>query len=357
MPPPSTNIHQTIQTSSLRPGDSARPTDLVTTLPAELLLRIGDMIDSKQDLNSLAQCNRRLYTALNPRLYQRDAQQDKCAALEWAAENAEISTAKLSLAAGADINIVLSRYPYLERSPFYIAVVSRCEIERPLPVRPEPTRELLEKHDDFIKFLLSRGADINFVNTKLDSALLYASQDARNLTVFRMLLENGADPNTVEKAFRGTVVHKLIWELLHASLDQSDGFLEMLRLSLEHGGDPNARDEWQQTPLHYAVGMRTIVNQGGCAILERTELLLQYGADINAQCRRRQTPLQTVIWRKPPINEELVMLFLENGVDTSLVRLPRDLEPKTTVLKLCDEVSRRTGREFDFLPPFEEDED
>lgn len=351
MPPPPTNIHQTIQPSSLRPGDSPGPTDLITTLPAELLLRIDDMIDSKQDLNSLAQCNRRLYTALNPRLYQRDAQ-DKCAALQWAAENAEISTAKLSLAAGADINNVLPR----QKFPLYVAVVSRCLIEKSRPWRPEPTRELREKHDDFIKFLLSQGADINFVNTWLDSALLYASEDARYLTIFRMLLENGADPNTVEKCFRGTVVHKLVWGLWRASPDQSDEILEMLRLSLEHGGDPNARDKWKRTPLHYAVDMRMIANQGGCAILERTQLLLQYGADINAQCGRRHTPLQEVITRKPPINEELVMLFLENGADTSLVRLPRELEPKTTVLKLCDEVSRRTGREFDFLPPFEDED-
>ncbi|KAK2733384.1 hypothetical protein FQN57_002141 [Myotisia sp. PD_48] len=322
------------------------------SLPNELLLWIDSMIDSWQALNSLARCNKRLYTILNPLLYQQDAQFGQCEALFWAADTGSIKTAQLSLDSGADINTQRDRYPYLARTPIFQAVTRWCELGKVLK-GPEPTPELAEKYDHFIRFLLSRGADLNLVTKpRMNFCLSYACRYYPDLEVFRMLLENGADPNLPVDAWGGTIVHELVRLLAGTDPNHPNEFLEMLRLSLEHGGDPNARNKRQVTPLHVATNLwRPSREDGGFAVVERAQLLIEHGADVNAKNYRGQLPLTLVVlYKSPPLHKELVKILVKNGTDTSLCSSPRRREDQEKLLRICDEISESTGLKYEFIP-------
>jgi ankyrin repeat protein len=71
------------------------------SLSNELLLLIAENLD-EETINAFARTSRRSHRLVNPLLYQVDTQMEPCAwALEWAARNGRLSTAQLSLSAGA----------------------------------------------------------------------------------------------------------------------------------------------------------------------------------------------------------------------------------------------------------------
>ncbi|KAK2731145.1 hypothetical protein FQN57_003633 [Myotisia sp. PD_48] len=285
---------------------------------------------------------------LNPLLYQQDAQFAQCEALFWAADTASIKTAQLSLDPGANINGQRNRYPY-SGTPVFQAVQQRCRIGK--PGHPEPTPELIEIYDHFIRFLISRGADLNLTTSPLHNFCLFlACRSYPNLAVFRMLLENGADPNLLGGVTGGTVIHELAHLLAAADPNQPNEFLEMLRLSLEYGGDPNARDEHLAMPLHIATNFwQPDREDGGSAVVERVQLLLEYGADVNARNYRRQLPLKLVVYSASPLHEELVKILVKNGADTSRCRLPERGENRDKLLRICDKILESTGIKCEFI--------
>lgn len=85
-----------------------------------------------------------------------------------------------------------------------------------------------------------------------------------------------------------------------------NGQLEMTRVLLEHGGDPQIANDMGQIPL------------AGAAFKGNTEmakLLIEHGADVNAQMPDGKTPLMFAAM----FNQlEIIDLFLENGADVSL---------------------------------------
>ena len=78
---------------------------------------------------------------------------------------------------------------------------------------------------------------------------------------------------------------------------------EIVRLLMENGANPNARDEDDQTPLYWAAGRGRI---------EIVRLLMENGADINAGGSREGTPLRGAA-RGGHI--EIVRLLMENGAN------------------------------------------
>ncbi|KAJ0419682.1 ankyrin repeat-containing domain protein [Aspergillus carlsbadensis] len=93
----------------------------LTTLPPELLLQIGTTMYSEPSqpraLNALARTSAHIYNILNPLLYTLNAKTDHSTALLWAASHGHVSTARLSIAAGADVNV----FAELESSPLHWA--------------------------------------------------------------------------------------------------------------------------------------------------------------------------------------------------------------------------------------------
>jgi hypothetical protein len=63
-------------------------------LPNELLLKISENLESKRDINAIAQANRRLYCLLDSSLYRYNIQQSGSSALLWAARHGQEATAQ-----------------------------------------------------------------------------------------------------------------------------------------------------------------------------------------------------------------------------------------------------------------------
>jgi hypothetical protein len=74
--------------------------------------------------------------------------------------------------------------------------------------------------------------------------------------------------------------------------------LEIMRLFLEHGANPNSHGMRQRTPLHEAVDFNP--DRSPAEVEKAVKMLLRYGADVNARDRFGVTPLALVCQRKPP---------------------------------------------------------
>jgi ankyrin repeat protein len=84
------------------------------------------------------------------------------------------------------------------------------------------------------------------------------------------------------------------------------GSAEAVRIVLEAGGDPNARNKTQATPLMYAAWD-----------LERTRLLVKEGGDVNAKASDGSTPLSVAI--SAPGNEATIRYLIDKGADVKVV--------------------------------------
>ncbi len=95
--------------------------------------------------------------------------------------------------------------------------------------------------------------------------------------VVRLFLEQGADPNVTSRHDHRTPLH----------LAAMYGLVESAEELLQLNANPNARDAWNQTPLHWAV----LAKQNVVKLLQR---LLASQADLNATDIWGQTPLHYV---------------------------------------------------------------
>lgn len=88
--------------------------------------------------------------------------------------------------------------------------------------------------------LLQTGADVNGLNKFQRTALQVAKLG--NTDIFKALLEAGANPNARDRILMLTVTHDAARE----------GFLETVRVLVDHGADVNLADENGNLPLHLA---------------------------------------------------------------------------------------------------------
>ncbi|MDQ7827276.1 MAG: ankyrin repeat domain-containing protein [Candidatus Eremiobacteraeota bacterium] len=160
-----------------------------------------------------------------------------------------------------------------------------------------------------IRFLLSRGADIEATNSHMETPLCSAvSED--NLETTEILLSQGARINSVDKTHRSPLSCAVF----------SSGE-EMITLLLNRGADAKIMDSEGDTVLHKAV-LRKNVN-----ILK---LLMARGADINLKNKEGATPLFGAVCESYVMkdsfgmyptndkNEDLIAFFISNSVDLNV---------------------------------------
>ena len=104
----------------------------------------------------------------------------------------------------------------------------------------------------------------------------------------KILLDHKADPNVISSdQNKGTALHMMCRKSLVVDRD-----IEILKLLLDRGANPNIKDAMGRTPLHW-IGLI-----GGVNAAYRTQvldLLMKYGADLNVQDNNGDTPLNTMI--------------------------------------------------------------
>jgi ankyrin repeat protein len=166
-------------------------------------------------------------------------------------------------------------------------------------------------HLDVAQLLLDAGADVNAVDWYGETPL-WAAVDVRNLELGRdgndrgvreeafalieRLLAAGANPNARtreyphERRFILVVVGSVSWVDLTGETPflraAAAGDVEVMRLLLAHGADPNIATDAGTTPLMVAAGVNWAVAEtfdlGNEALLEAVKLAHSLGNDVNA---------------------------------------------------------------------------
>jgi len=116
------------------------------------------------------------------------------------------------------------------------------------------------------------GVNINAVGEYGQTPLFWPLY-AHNKTGFQLLLEHGADPNARDQNGDG---------VMHLAAEDEDP--DYLRLALAHRGDPNLRDTRGVFPTPIFRAMRPLRN-------DNLKLLVAAGADINYRDVSAETPM------------------------------------------------------------------
>ncbi|HEY7389001.1 MAG TPA: ankyrin repeat domain-containing protein [Bryobacteraceae bacterium] len=231
--------------------------------------------------------------------------------LLFAIRNGNLEAIKLLLDSGADIHESSAN----RTSPLVIALVNG--------------------QTGIASYLLDRGADPNAADA-YGRAALFAAVDLRNynharfpdvpfdgldpLPLIKKLLEKGANPNAKADTvpYNGLYVFDGSWinfdgqtSFIRAALA---GDVEVMRLLLENGADPNIATVEGTTALMAAAGMNWVSNQtynhGEAAYLEAIKLCLAHGANINAANSLGFTALHAAAARGW---ESVIQLLVDNG--------------------------------------------
>ena len=145
-------------------------------------------------------------------------------------------------------------------------------------------------HEQTVKLLLQKGANVNYHDFFDDTALVAASS-RNDGQIVKLLIEKGADINQ-ETTNRGTV-------LMQAS---SCNAQEIVKLLIEKGANIN-----QETTSHGTA----LIQASSCNAQETVKLLIENGADINQETSRG-TALTVASSRG---RRGIIKLLLKNGAD------------------------------------------
>jgi len=218
---------------------------------------------------------------------------------------------------------------------------------------------------DMVKLLLQYKADVNLQDHKGKTALTVAVT-THNIDIAKELLHNNADANltfTVELInLKGSVVRCLkgITPLIATCYF---GYLEMAKVLLGHGADPNIKSE-MDSPAYSEIFMATerkrrkeyseiaklLIKSGmdmkmtlykkGTPLIraadegetELVDLCLQYGADINAQDEDGVTALMKAAEDLDKEHMEIVRSLIDNNADLEI----QDNDKQTALMYACN---------------------
>ena len=149
-----------------------------------------------------------------------------------------------------------------------------------------------------VKALIAEGADPNYKDTLIgDTPLHYAVWDGY-LQIVEILLANEVDPNA-KNNFEKTPLHYVVMQGaflpsrkdfdpdLHSAL--WNRYKNIIEVLIAGGADPDSKDNNRESPLHLATDI------GDKAII-MMEALIANGADPNARNKWNETPIMSAAW-------------------------------------------------------------
>ena len=138
---------------------------------------------------------------------------------------------------------------------------------------------------DTVQWLLNHGADMN-TQGDVRRAPLHSAAGFGHSEVFRMLIEHNADID-IRNDYGDSPLHIAASPYLDVRVN-----VDIMRVLLDLGADPNARDNENATPLHHSCWS---TQNGYHGTVEGTCLLLKHGAIIDAEDNEGRTPLQLAL--------------------------------------------------------------
>lgn len=189
----------------------------------------------------------------------------------------------------------------------------------------------IKGHLEIVQYLVEKGADIHKKDKDKWDALYFASKKGI-LDVVKFLLSKGANPNNKYGKRNETCLHIAIrYENFETAIElikggakdfivhQEDdyasllnyacsaGKMDLVKVLIEHGADPNIADLFGETALMYAA-----IN----SCTDIVELLLSRGANVNAQTKKGETALHWSVIGN--CNCDCTTMLLKGGASTNI---------------------------------------
>ena len=174
---------------------------------------------------------------------------------------------------------------------------------------------------EMVQFLLAEGVDVNARSDQKGTALHYAvgrlrdskisgssyyGDPEKNLEIVRLLLEAGADPNATMADgylfYNGTQAWRIKGQLTPLMI--SIGYIPELLIA--YGADVNAQNEY---------GLTALMINSHFGMTEAMQTLIKHGATIDAQDSNGQTALFYSIYSR---NMEATKLLLDSGASVTI---------------------------------------
>jgi uncharacterized protein len=237
-----------------------------------------------------------------------------------AAGKGDFKMVKLLIEAGADVNQIEPRSGDFAMASAaargyedifnYLAPLTNSELREkakeilPLGIhtreREKNTNPLVKELSDFIfegnlegvKEIIVRGGDVNGFD-EIGGTPLCLATTKNNLEIVRLLLEAGANPNLADDCGR---------------LPLDSGSSDITALLIEAGADVDTQNIDGRTDL--------MVTAGGWGRLQKMKVLLEAGANINVRDKNGKTALMYAV--KERSNEEKITLLIEAGADLDI---------------------------------------
>jgi len=203
------------------------------------------------------------------------------------------------------------------------------ELKKIKKIKDDALRQIVLRNGDeeMIVLLIENGAD---VNSTIDRGryLLYQVAETKNLNMMKLLLEHGADPNAVNSWLVSESV-------IFLALDTKN--IDMAELLLKYGANVDAKDVFgnpilTKVPIQNVEWVRLLLRHGADAnsrekfrgpvlvkavkgeVVEVVSLLLAYGADANARDTEWKSVLHLAVEKK---NVDIVRLLLSKNANVN----------------------------------------